>query len=191
MGNRETALQALIALCHRRWGLSILAALAGCDGARFVELQQQLGASAQPLREGLDALLAVGHLEPVPGYGHPLRPEYRLAPRRAALAAAATALTAAPAGARAQFARKWSLPLLAVLASGEQRYAEIATRLPEASPRALALALRGLEGAGLIARHVGKERPPAVRYGLTAAGRRLLPALEALLSALKALPPVD
>jgi len=191
MASRELALRALIALCHRRWGLLILAALAGREGARFVELQEQLGASAQPLREGLDALLAAGHLEPVSGYGHPLRPEYRLAPRRAALATAASALAAAPAGARAQFARKWSLPLLAVLASGEQRYTEIASRLPEASPRALALALQGLESAGLIARRVGKERPPAVRYGLAAGGRRLLPALESLLAALRALQPLN
>lgn len=187
MGNRDAALQALIALCHRRWGLFILAALAEREGARFVELQQQLGASGQPLREGLDALVTAGHLAPVTGYGHPLRPEYRLGSRRAGLAAAAANLIAAPAGARAQFARKWSLPILAVLASSEQRYTEIATRLPDASPRALALALRALESAGLIARRVGTERPPAVRYALTTGGRRLLPALDALLTALAAL----
>lgn len=190
MSTSSAALAGLLGLCHRRWALALMAALAGRPGARFVELQQALGVSARPLRESLDALLAAGHLERVAGHGHPLRPEYQLGPRRAPLAAAAAALlAAAPRAARESIARKWSLPVLAALAAGDLRFAELAAHLPGASPRALALALRALAAAGLISRRVGVEHPPAVRYGLAAGGRRLAPALGALLAALADLGP--
>ncbi len=185
MPTSPVAIAGLLALSHRRWALDLLAALAGRDGARFVELQQALGVSARPLRESLDALLAAGHVAAVAGHGHPLRPEYQLGPRRSGLAGAAAALVAAtPPAARELIARKWTLPILAVLDDGELRYAELAGRLPGASPRALALALRALASARLISRQVGVEHPPAVRYGVAGAGRRLMPALRALLAAL-------
>jgi DNA-binding HxlR family transcriptional regulator len=189
MNVSPVALARLLALCHRRWALAVLAALAGRPGVRFVELQRRLGVSGGPLRECLDGLLAAGHLATVGGHGHPLRPEYELGPRRAELAAAAAALvTAVPRSARTLVSRKWTLPILVVLDEGELRFAELAARLPGASPRALALALRALATAGLIRRRVGAEHPPTVRYGLSATGRRLAPALAELLAALAALP---
>jgi DNA-binding HxlR family transcriptional regulator len=47
-----------------------------------------------------------------------------------------------------------------------RRFSELRAALP-ASPRALALALRDLEEAGLLRRTVTEDRPPQTRYAAT------------------------
>jgi DNA-binding HxlR family transcriptional regulator len=75
--------------------------------------------------------------------------------------------------------KKWSLPVLAALAE-PRRFSELRTALPAASPRALALALKDLAGAGLVRRTVTAEYPPQVRYRATAAAGALVRAARAL-----------
>jgi len=72
--------------------------------------------------------------------------------------------------------KKWSLPVLAA----PRRFSEIRAALPDATPRALTLALKDLQRAGLVRRTVTDDWPPAVVYELTrpaepiaAAARRL------------------
>jgi len=186
-----TVSPALVALCHRRWALPILARLADGGGARFVSLQRSLAVSTQPLRDNLDALMAGGWLAPHAGYGHPLRPEYVLTKAGEPLALAAAGLLAAARESQLEslLQRKWTLPLLAVLAPGEARFAALAAALPGIGPRALTLALKRLVAARLLRRHVGIGHPPAVSYALAARGERLRPALDALLTALAAARP--
>jgi DNA-binding HxlR family transcriptional regulator len=63
--------------------------------------------------------------------------------------------------------KKWSLPVLAELGA-PRRFSELRAALP-ATPRALALALKELEAAGLVRRTVTDDRPPRVRYEATEA----------------------
>jgi DNA-binding HxlR family transcriptional regulator len=171
-----TAAVQLARLCHHRWALPVLAALhAGYGGGRVAPLLHRLGVARPSLRRTLDDLTALGLVRWNPGYGHPLRPELlllgpgrKLAPGCAALLAAAD-----EEGARDVVLCKWSLGALAALASGRERFSLLAGALGSVTPRALVLALRGLEGAQLVERAVYDDVPARVLYRLTPAGRRL------------------
>ena len=52
-------------------------------------------------------------------------------------------------------------------------YSELREALEGISPRALTLALKDLESAGLVARRVTDDYPPATVYRLTRSGRPL------------------
>ena len=175
----------LAAICHRRWALPVLAEFAGRAGLRFAELQAALPVSRQPLRDALMDLVAAGHVERRGGHGHPLRPEYQLTAAAEELAAAAAALRALgdEGGGEALLARKWSLPVLAALLEGPLRFGALTRALGRPAPRALALALRDLEEAGLIERRIDEGRPPTAHYSLEVSSRRRR-ALERLLNAL-------
>jgi DNA-binding HxlR family transcriptional regulator len=160
----------LIALFHHRWAPPALAELGRREGVRFVELQNRLGVGRDSLRRALDALLALGFARRNPGYGHPLRPEYLVtASGRGAAATCARLLTA---GDRALLLRKWSVPTLAELGDG-RRFSELRVALPGVTPRALALALKDLEAAGLVRRAVRATHPPSTVYRATPAGQRI------------------
>jgi DNA-binding HxlR family transcriptional regulator len=160
----------LIALFHHRWAPPTLALLTDRGGARFVELQRRLDVGRESLRRALDALLELGLVRRNPGYGHPLRPEYLVTGRgRAAGRMCAGILDA---GDPDLLLRKWSVPTLAELRTG-RRFSELRTALEGVTARALALALRDLEGAGLVEREVLATRPPSTMYRATAAGRRV------------------
>jgi DNA-binding HxlR family transcriptional regulator len=66
---------------------------------------------------------------------------------------------------------KWSLPILAALAS-ERRYRDL-QRAVGATPRALTLALKDLIRAGLVERRVHDGFPPSTTYRATARSREL------------------
>jgi len=72
--------------------------------------------------------------------------------------------------------RKWSVPTLAVL-DDDRRFTDLRSALPGVTPRALALALRDLEAAGLVERDVVAARPPFAIYGATRSGRAVRRAL--------------
>lgn len=63
---------------------------------------------------------------------------------------------------------------------GPAGYADLRRRVEGISDSVLAERLGELQDAGLVARHVAPGPPVAVSYALTAAGRALGPALEAL-----------
>jgi len=154
----------LIRLFHHRWAPPALALLGERGGARFVELQRRLGVSRESLRRALDSLIELGYVRRNVGYGHPLRPEYVLAPRGRSPARTAARILAA--GETEILLRKWSVPVLAELRE-ERRFSELRAALPGISPRALALALRDLENAGLVRREVRPTRPPSTVYRAT------------------------
>jgi DNA-binding HxlR family transcriptional regulator len=167
---------ALIQLFHHRWAPPVLALLGERGGARFVELQRRLDVGRESLRRALDSLIALGYVQPNPGYGHPLRPEYVTTPtgrRAAGLTAGVLA-----AGDADTLLRKWSVPVLAELAA-PRRFSELRASLGGVTPRALALSLQELEAAGLVRRDIVSTRPPSSLYRATAAGRRVQRALAA------------
>jgi len=173
----------LLEILERKFSLLLLAELARRRGAKVVSLAHALGASRPAVRAALDDLAARGWVAPNPGYGHPLRPEVLLTAEGAGIAAACRELAERLGGdaGRRVATRKWALPVLLVL-GGEQdaRFSQVAARLPGLTDRALSLALRDLEQAGLVRRSVGEGRPPRVTYAATATGRALRDALEGL-----------
>ena len=163
----------LIELFHHRWAPPALALLGERGGVRFVELQRKLDVGRESLHRAIEALVDLGYVRRNPGYGHPLRPEYVLAPAGRRPAELAGRVLAA--GDPAILLRKWSVPVLAELGE-ERRFSELRAAL-EVSPRALALALQDLEAARLIRREVVATRPPTTLYRPTARGRRVQDAL--------------
>jgi DNA-binding HxlR family transcriptional regulator len=72
---------------------------------------------------------------------------------------------------------KWSVSVLARLASGTHRFNELLRQIDGVSRRMLSATLRQLERDGLIQRHVYARVPARVEYELSQAGVDLLSAL--------------
>jgi DNA-binding HxlR family transcriptional regulator len=160
----------LVALFHNRWSVPILAELHRQRGSRFVTLARTLGMSRESLRRTLAALIDGGLVGRNPGYGHPLRPEYVLTTRGEGVAARGRPLVELlrERGLAEVGLKKWSMPVVYALAEGPLRFSELRDRLEGISPRALTLALKELEAAGVVERRVTDDYPPATSYRLAA-----------------------
>jgi len=173
----------LTALFHHRWTVPVLAEFhRQKGGTKFVTLVKRLGGGRDSVRRALDALVELGLVAKNPGYGHPMRPEYRLT-RAGALAAPACARVwraLRAMGAEDVGLKKWSLLVTLALKDGCSRFAELRRYLPDVTPRALTLALKSLAAAGLIEREIMDGYPPRTRYRLTLLGGKLWPGLRAL-----------
>ncbi|MFD5316976.1 winged helix-turn-helix transcriptional regulator [Streptomyces sp. NPDC127098] len=77
-------------------------------------------------------------------------------------------------------AHTWNPVLLWTLRHGPARPADLRRRVGGISPKVLTETLRRLEHHGLVTHRRYREAPPRVEYELTALGRTLLPAIEAL-----------
>jgi DNA-binding HxlR family transcriptional regulator len=77
-------------------------------------------------------------------------------------------------------AAKWSVLVLARLATGSQRFNELLRQIDGVSRRMLSATLRQLERDGLVERHVVARVPARVGYELSPAGADLLSALAPL-----------
>jgi DNA-binding HxlR family transcriptional regulator len=173
-------LEPLIALCHHRWSLPILAELHRDNGAKFVTLVQRLKISRDALSRTLEALVQLGLIKRNTGYGHPLRPEYILtAPSKQIgqdvlellhhlqqLEATTTGL------------KKWTLPILHAIHHSINRFSSLRETLPAISPRALTLTLQDLEELAWLTRSEDG-------YELSANGKKLAATLEPLMQKLE------
>jgi DNA-binding HxlR family transcriptional regulator len=173
----------LVALFHHRWGAPVLAELHRSAGGRFVVVAHRLGLGRESLRRTLKALLDAGLVMRNPGYGHPLRPEYVLTERGSRIGAHCAELVERlrELDAEGVGLKKWSMPVLYALGGTTGlRFSELRALLPGITPRALALALKDLEAAGLLERRVLDEYPPATLYRLAPRAKRLVRAVSAL-----------
>jgi DNA-binding HxlR family transcriptional regulator len=167
----EVSTTQLVELFHHRWAPPALALLSQRGGARFVELQRKLDVTRESLRRALDALIELGYVRRNEGYGHPLRPEYLITDEGRAVSELAARVSSSRV--RDTLLRKWSVPVLASLAE-PRRFSEVRAALPGVTPRALALALRDLEDAGLVRREVLPTRPPSTMYRATRRATKVL-----------------
>ena len=76
--------------------------------------------------------------------------------------------------------RRWSGAIIQILRQQPSRYAELRTAIPDITDRMLSERLRELEEEAIVARTVIPETPVRVEYSLTAKGRALAPALDAI-----------
>jgi DNA-binding HxlR family transcriptional regulator len=169
------SLEVLTVLGQNRWMVPLLAALSRSKGARFVELRNRLDLPRDSLARTIDAAISMGWVMRNPGHGHPLRPELVLSGAGTGVAEAAMNLTDALAaqGLGPTALTRWSLPLIHVLNSGQERFNELARSLPGASPRALSQSLQKLVANDLVGRSVETGYPPTSRYRLTERGLAL------------------
>jgi len=65
---------------------------------------------------------------------------------------------------------RWGVLVMAVLATGTHRFAQLRRAIGGVSERMLAQTLQQLEGDGLVRRHDYGEVPPRVEYSLTPLG---------------------
>ncbi len=156
-----------------RYSLPVLAELQRDQGCKFVTLMRRLEASDRAMRQALDYLIEIGWVMRNPGYGHPLRPEYILAPEGSAVAEEALRVWDALRewGEETVALERWPLPVLSVLLSGTKRFAQIQKAVGVISPRALALALTRLQDSGLASRELVDGHPPTAEYAATNWGR--------------------
>ncbi|MEU1547395.1 helix-turn-helix domain-containing protein [Nocardia sp. NPDC005745] len=75
---------------------------------------------------------------------------------------------------------KWVSLVLAALAEGPLRYAELNRIIAGVSPKMLTQTLRGLERDGLVKRRITAEVPVRVDYELTPLGHSLQPVMSAV-----------
>jgi DNA-binding HxlR family transcriptional regulator len=153
-----TPLDGLVPLCHHRWTIPLIAEL-GPSGGRFAVLGKRLDVARQTLRRALDAAIEAHLVEANPGYGHPLRPEYRLTAQGARLVEPCRAVHRACAVAPDVTAKKWTLPVLVAVHEGASRFSTVQRALQTVSPRALSRSLDDLTDAVLLEReHKGRSR---------------------------------
>ena len=75
---------------------------------------------------------------------------------------------------------KWTMLIVAALATAPRRFGELQRAVPDISKRMLTQTLRGLERDGLATRHVFPTKPPSVEYRLSVLGMSVLSPLAAL-----------
>ncbi len=75
---------------------------------------------------------------------------------------------------------KWAALLVAALADGPRRHAELRSAVGGISQKMLTQTLRELERDGLVRRTVTAQVPVRVDYALTPLGRTIVPVLRAL-----------
>jgi DNA-binding HxlR family transcriptional regulator len=74
--------------------------------------------------------------------------------------------------------KRWNGLIVSVLDHGPMGFADVRRRIGAISDSVLSDRLAELAEAGVIDRSVTDTRPPGVQYGLTPAGRALIPILE-------------
>jgi len=174
------------AIFRKRWAVPVLAQLAVTRGSKMVTLASHLGGSRASIRSSIELLESLRLVQPNPGYGHPMRPEYILTERGVLVSKPSMVLikTLRTLETTDLGLKRWSMPAMHAIASGADRFNGIAGVLQGATDRAVSLALHDLHGASLIVRTLRDGRPPHKVYTLARPAGRITPVLADLSDAL-------
>lgn len=149
----------------RAWAIPILARLHEGTAGRQAPLLAATGASRTAFAQSMQHLIAMGLLERNPGYGHPLRPEFRLT--QAGIAAAALAhniQSVTSDGDQDLLRRSWTLPVLTAI-HRPRHFNDIKRNLRTITDRALSQSLKVMEVRHWVHRQVDDTaRPPRPLY---------------------------
>ena len=180
--SNQSNLAALVNLFHRGYAVPLIACLQAEQGAKFVTLVHRLAASRDAVATTLKYLMATGIVVRNAGYGHPMRPEYLLAPASETLGAVCMVVVELVdrLGIADIAFRKWPMPVTVAVGRGANRFSGVMASLPGLTPRALTGALRDLDRVEVVARDITEDWPPHPVYELAESGELLLPSLERL-----------
>ena len=156
----------LVKITSRAWSLKILALLHHGIPGRQAPLLSAAQASRTAFAASLSHLVDLGLLERNPGYGHPLRPEYRLTPEGTKIAKmAAQVIGLVTDQTETAILRKtWSVPILAVTKE-PLHFMEIKSELTSVTDRALSQSLGLLNEKNWLSREVDVTNwPPRPIY---------------------------
>ena len=152
-------------ITSKAWALPILSNLHTGVAGRQAPLLTATGASRTAFVQSMQHLIATGLLERNPGYGHPLRPEFRLTPLGIEAAALAHKVHAVASKDDQRLLRKsWTLPVLTSLHT-PRHFNDIKRNLGSIPERALSQSLKSMEGNDWVRRRVDDTaRPPRSLY---------------------------
>ena len=145
--------------------MPILSSLHSGVAGRQAQLLAATGASRTAFAQSMEHLIAIGLIERNPGYGHPLRPEFRLTDMGARAAEIARKISdVAPMEDQDLLRRSWTLPVLTSLYR-PSHFNDIKRSLPMITDRALSQSLKSMEARDWVCRRVdGDARPPRSLY---------------------------
>ncbi|MDP5086964.1 MAG: winged helix-turn-helix transcriptional regulator [Yoonia sp.] len=149
----------------RAWAIPILANLHAGIAARQAPLLAATGASRTAFAQSMEHLISIRLLERNPGYGHPLRPEFRLTKLGVSAAAIAHRIQSITAEEDQDLLRRsWTLPVLAAI-HRPSHFNDIKRNLRTISDRALSQSLKAMETRSWVQRNVDEAaRPPRSIY---------------------------
>lgn len=161
----------LVNVTSRAWSMPILSSLHSGVAGRQAPLLVATGASRTAFVQSLDHLIELGLLERNPGYGHPLRPEFRLTKKGAIVAAIADKIHAVSTEQDWPLLRRsWTLPVLTSLHK-PSHFTDIKRHFPRITDRALSQSLKTMEARSWVCRRVdGTARPPRSLYSAVNTG---------------------
>ncbi|WP_029040748.1 winged helix-turn-helix transcriptional regulator [Cucumibacter marinus] len=167
-------INSLVNVTSRAWAVPILWSLHAGVAGRQAPLVAATGAGRTAFAQSMDHLIDAGLMERNPGYGHPLRPEFRLTAKGKAFAPLAHRIREAVSDDDLELLRKsWTLPVLAVLHTPHQ-FNDLARALSPITDRALSQSLKAMEERGWVTRTIDDTaRPPRSIYAATGTGKRL------------------
>lgn len=158
-------IDSFVNITSRAWALPILSSLHAGVAGRQAPLLVATGASRTAFAQSMDHLIKIGLLERNPGYGHPLRPEFRLTPLGKEAAAIADKVQRVSSEEDQDLLRKsWTLPVLTSLQT-PSHFNDIKRNLQTITDRALSQSLKSMEVRDWVQRSVDETaRPPRSIY---------------------------
>lgn len=155
----------------RAWAIPILSNLHAGVAGRQAPLLAATGASRTAFAQSMEHLISIGLLERNPGYGHPLRPEFRLTKLGISAAAIANRIQSLTADEDQDLLRRsWTLPVLTTI-HRPSHFNDIKRNLPTITDRALSQSLKTLEVRNWVQRNVDEAaRPPRAIYSAVNTG---------------------
>jgi len=161
----------IVNITSRAWALSILTQMHRGVAGRQAPLLKATGASRTAFAQSMKHLIDIDLVERNPGYGHPLRPEFRLTLQGIAAAELAHRIQSVSDTRDLDLLRlSWTLPVLTVI-HRPKHFNEIKRNLASITDRALSKSLSAMEERSWVSRNVEEDaRPPRSLYSAINAG---------------------
>lgn len=158
-------IESFVNISSRAWAIPILASMHVGVAGRQAALLTATGASRTAFAQSMEHLIKIGLLERNPGYGHPLRPEFRLTQLGKEAARIADKIQRVSTEDDQRLLRKsWTLPVLTSLQT-PCHFSDIKRNLITITDRALSQSLKSMEAKDWVHRSVDETaRPPRSIY---------------------------